>query len=224
MEDAQFEEVDYDMEVAAPSVITYKLNIFGVSNLSTKEIIAFLHTYFPGVDAPEITIEWINDETCNATFPHYSLVDVVLAAGTLIEGGDFGSVSITCPPTVEGGDSHPLTIRRANAGDVKKLTHSWKESNYYKKRLAEKGINPVTLKPVSRVILKPREGVTEPSRSSKVTLIPRTLVKQAKTAIYGEDAFSRKKERSAKRSETLMVDDEELKRRDDRAKRFSSQR
>jgi len=116
-----------------------------------------------------------------------------------------------------------LLAKRATSSDVKDPKRSWKESNYYKRRLEEKGINPVTLKPVSKVILKPRSGITEPSQTSskKVSLIPRKLVNEAKNVIYGDDAFSKRK---AKKSQSISmeIDEEELARRSARSERFSA--
>lgn len=217
------EEVDYgDVEMSQPPIVPNKLNIYGVSRLSTKDIVSFLHSLFPSDSpVPEIKIEWIDDSSCNAVFSDEEFVSLLISSGTPVESGEPGCVLYTCPATSEGDEPHPLNVRQATENDVKNPKRSWKESKYYRKRLEEKGINPETLRPVSKVILKPRQGVPEP----KVSLIPRRLVHQAKSAIYGDDAFSKIKERKAKRSEShMVVDEEEIRRREDRSKRFAAHR
>ena len=91
------EIVDYDIEMTPPAVVSHKLNIFGVSNLSTKDIISFLSAYF-GEASPEVKIEWIDDSSCNAVFDDPSFVTHILHIGTPIESGEPGSVSLIYPP------------------------------------------------------------------------------------------------------------------------------
>lgn len=213
------DEVDYDVEMSAPASIPNKLYLFGVSSLSTKDIVSFVSSMFQEV--PEIKVEWIDDSSCNAVLPDENWVQYFLSLGTPTEVA--GSVSLSCPSTSEGGERLALTARVATELDVKIPKRSWKESQYYRKRLESQGINPDTLRPVSKVILKPRDGAKAPSPRAKVTLIPRKLINQAKSAIYGDEAFSRKKERSWKRADSVMVvDEDELKRRAERAKRFGA--
>ena len=208
-----------DESMEAPEVIPCKVNIYGVSALSTKEIIGFIKTKM--VNCGEIKIEWIDDDNCNAVFLSDEEAAAFISAGENFEGGIDEERSMIVPREEEGEEPQNLIIRRARDVDVKNQTRSWKESKYYKKKLEEKGINPNTLRPVSRVILKPRDGVVLKPKS-KVSLIPRKLVNEAKSAIYGEDAFSKKRERIHKRNEQIMVvvDEEEIIKRQDRAKRF----
>jgi hypothetical protein len=213
------DEVDYDVEMSAPASIPNKLYLFGVSSLSTKDIVSLVTSMFQEV--PEIKVEWIDDSSCNVVLPDESCVLYILSIGTPTEVA--GSVSLSCPSTSEGGEPLVLTARGATELDVKNPKRSWKESQYYRKRLESQGINPDTLRPVSKVILKPREGARAHSPRNKVTLIPRKLIHQAKSAIYGADAFSRKKERSLKRADSAKVVEEmELTRRAERAKRFAA--
>lgn len=223
------EDVDLDVEMVAPAVVPNKVNLFGVSNMSTKEITSFVKSNFAnvGVD-PEVKVEWIDDDSCNVVFADDSFVDHMLSLGTPIEGSIDNSMSISVPPSNEGEEPQMLSMRRSTEQDSKNPARSWRDSKYYKKRLEDKGINPETLAPVSRVILKPREGAKVPqsNKPSKVTLIPRHLVNKARSAMYGDEAFSRKKERVMKKHErdgsSMVVDEEELRRREERGKRFAS--
>ena len=211
-----------DVEMSQPGTLPKTLNVFGVTHLSTKEILAFISSLFSSLNVdPEAKVEWIDDDSCNVAFPDDAYVDHCLIAGTPIEGSTDGAISIVCPPTSEGGDSHPLRIRRANETDSKNPRRSWRESKYYKKRLEENGINPVTLKPATRVILKPREGARLPLKPSAVTLIPRRHLNQAKTIIFGDEFHSKHRKNPLDKSKIMEVDEEELKRREDRAKRFA---
>ena len=218
------EEVELDVEMAMPSMIPNKVNMYGVSSLSTREITEFIDSVFaPMRMQPEVKIEWIDDESCNAVFLSDSIANQLLSLGTPVEGSVDGSVSMLVPPTIEGGEAQPLTLRRATEADTKSPARSWRDSKYYKKRLEQKGINPETLAPISKVILKPREGAKVSPAGSKVSLISRKQVQQARSAMYGEEAFSKKRERMEKRKETeMVVDEEELKRRQERAQRFAN--
>ena len=208
-----------------PDIVPCKLNIFGVSRLSTKEIQTYIRNLFSN-ESLDVRIEWIDDDTCNAVFESDDYVSLMLSVGDVIleaEGAD--QKSFTVPPTMEGEEPHNLIAKRATSSDVKNPKRSWKESIYYKKKLEEKGINPDTLKPVSRVILKPRSGIHEhsskDSSTKKVSLIPRRLVNEAKNVIYGDDAFSKRKSKKSE-SSSMEVDEEELARRSARAERFSA--
>ena len=214
------EEVELDVDMALPSIVPNKVNMYGVTSLSTSEITEYIDSVFaPFRMQPEVKIEWIDDDSCNALFLNDSVVNQLLSLGTPVEASVDGSVSLTVPPTIEGGEPQAIVLRRATEADAKNPARSWRDSKYYKKRLEQKGINPETLAPVSRVILKPREGVQ--SSPSKVTLIPRKLVHKARSAMYGDEAFSKKKERIMKRQE-MEVDEDELKKRSDRAQRFAN--
>jgi len=217
--------MEEDIAIDIPEVVPNKLNIFGVSRLSTKEIQNFIQNLFSN-SAMDVRVEWINDDSCNAVFESDEFVSLMLSVGEVVlgpEGEESGQRAFIVPPTLEGEEPHNLLAKRATSSDVKDPKRSWKESNYYKRRLEEKGINPVTLKPVSKVILKPRSGITEPSQTSskKVSLIPRKLVNEAKNVIYGDDAFSKRK---AKKSQSISmeIDEEELARRSARSERFSA--
>jgi hypothetical protein len=206
-----------DVEMSQPDLQPKTLNVFGVSNLSTKEIVGFIESLFASLNVnPEAKVEWIDDDSCNVLFPDDAYVDHCLISGSPMEGSSDGSISIICPATMEGGQTHPLKLRRAVQSDSKRPNRTWRDSKYYKKRLEDKGINPVTLAPASRVILKPREGARPPVKS-KVTLIPRRHINLAKNIIYGDEAFSKRKSHGS-----MDVDEHELKRREERAKRFSS--
>ena len=217
--------MEEDIAIDIPEVVPNKLNIFGVSRLSTKEIQNFIQNLFSN-SAMDVRVEWINDDSCNAVFESDEFVSLMLSVGEVVlgpEGEESGQRAFIVPPTIEGEEPHNLLAKRATSSDVKDPKRSWKESNYYKRRLEEKGINPVTLKPVSKVILKPRSGITEPSQTSskKISLIPRKLVNEAKNVIYGDDAFSKRK---AKKSQSISmeIDEEELARRTARSERFSA--
>lgn len=176
-----------------------KINVCGVSTMSTCEIQDFVSGLLGDVALPKI--EWINDDSCNLVF-------------TLEEAE-------TCVSVLLGNSSSwgSLVARMASSDDVKPKTTSWKDSVYYKKKLEEKGINPQTLKPVGKVILKPNPASSRvtltpgPCAPTPVSLIPRRLVNQAKVAIYGEEAFSKKKK---------VIDDDEIARRNARAERFTN--
>ena len=209
------EDVDLDVEMSQPEVIPRSLNIFGVTNLSTKDILKFVISLFASLNVdPEAKVEWIDDDSCNVLFPDDAYVDHCLLAGRPV---DDGSIAIVCPATLEGGEDHPLRMRRAVETDSKNPRRTWRDSKYYKKRLEEKGINPITLTPASRVILKPREGA-RPLTNGRVTLIPRRRLMQAKSIIYGEDAFSKRENRQ----QSMDVDQQEVKRRESRTARFSA--
>lgn len=223
------EDVDLDVEMVAPATVPCKLNLFGVSNMSTREITSFVKNTFSSVGFdPEVKVEWIDDESCNVVFTDDSFVDHILSLGTPMEGSIDHSISISVPPLNEGEESQMLSMRRSTENDSKNPARSWRDSKYYKKRLEDQGINPDTLAPVSRVILKPREGakVSHSNKSSKVILIPRHQVNKARSAMYGDEAFSRKKERVMKKQDregsSMVVDEEELRRRQERGKRFAS--
>lgn len=208
------EDIDLDVEMSAPPTVPNKVNLYGVSNLSTKEISAFVKSILN--DSIHIKVEWIDDDSCNIVFPDDSFVESFLSLGQPIEAASMdGSLSLAFQPVPEGEEPQMLSIRRANESDSKNPARSWRDSGYYKTRLEEKGINPETLAPVSRVILKPREGAKVPQKkSTKVSLIPRHLVNKARSAMYGDDAFSKRKERAN--------NEEELQRREQRAKRFNA--
>ena len=214
--------MEEDIALESPEIVPNKLNIYGVSRLSTKEIQTFVQNLFSNSEL-DVRIEWINDESCNAVFDSDEFVSLMLSVGEIVldgDGNDSGQRAFIVPPTIEGEEPHNLLAKRATSADVKDPQRSWKESHYYKRKLEEKGINPVTLKPVSKVILKPRTGANEPSSSTeKVSLIPRKLVNDAKNVIYGDDAFSKRK---ARKHESMEVDEEELARRSARAQRFSA--
>ena len=220
-------EVASEDTIETSEIVPNKLNIFGVSRMSTKEIQAVIQTMFSNASM-DVRVEWINDDTCNAVFDSDEFVALMLSVGEIVlgaEGVDTNQRSFTIPTTTEGEEPHYLIAKRATSADTKDPKRSWKESNYYKRKLEEKGINPVTLKPVSKVILKPRSGAVEPFKNEpkKVSLIPRRLVNEARNVIYGDDSFSKRK---SKKQETFSmdIDEEELARRSARADRFSSHR
>jgi hypothetical protein len=215
-----------DIEMMAPPTVPNKVNVFGVSTLSTKEISDFIKSLFKSsTHVPEIKVEWIDDDSCNVVFQEDQLVDQVLSFGTPMEGSSEGGVSISVPPANEGEEPQMLEMRRANEADTKNPARSWRDSKFYKKRLELKGINPDTLAPISKVILKPREGAKPLPSQPKVALVPRHIANKARAVMYGEDAFSKRKETKKRPAvESMIVDEEELKKREDRAKRFGSHR
>jgi hypothetical protein len=227
VEDLAHMEVAAENTMETSEIVPNKLNIFGVSRLSTKEIQGFIQTMFSNASM-EVRVEWIDDDTCNTVFESDELVSLMLSVGEIVlgaDGEDTNQRSFTVPPSMEGEEPHYLIAKRATSADMKDPKRSWKESNYYKRKLEEKGINPVTLKPVSKVILKPRSGVKEPhqTESKKVSLIPRRLVNEARNVIYGDEAFSKRKSKKQE-SFSMDIDEEELARRNSRAQRFSSHR
>ena len=180
-------------------IVLTKVNISGVSSLSTLDISNFVVSKLS--DQISVQIEWIDDNACNAVFPSAEHAALFLSLGT--------------DSLIEYNESVVLTIRPALVSDIKSSSRSWKESGYYKKKLEEKGINPTTFKPVGKVILKPASHVNP----SKVTLVPRKLVQQAKEAIYGDEAFSRKKNRK-QIVDDIVMDEDDIAKRDARSQRF----
>jgi hypothetical protein len=215
-----------DIEMNGPSIVPNKVNVFGVSNLSTKEIEGFVSNILSTVGmTTESKVEWIDDDTCNIVFAQDEHAAQLLALGAPVEGSVEGAVSFAVPVTNEGEEPQMLEMRRANEKDVKNPGRSWRDSKFYKKRLEDRGINPETLAPVSRVILKPREGASQKSnRPTKVALVPRHLANKARAAMYGDEAFSKKKERSKKQvlGSSMEVDEEEIRRREERGRRFAA--
>jgi hypothetical protein len=206
-----------ESEETPARIVEKKLNIYGVSRMSTSEIQEYIRNLFRNASL-SIKVEWINDDSCNAIFDDDDHVALILSVGDIVATSE-AEKSLTVPPSLEGEEPTNLIVRRATDADIKDPKRSWKESVYYKKKLEEKGINPETLKPISKVILKPREGAKVPS---KVSLIPRRLVNDAKSIIYGDHAFSKNKARGMRDDKRMEVDDEEIAKRAHRAQRFSS--
>jgi hypothetical protein len=219
-------EATMDIEMSAPSIVPNKVHVFGVTHISTKEIQNFVNSVFsvPGT-TPEFKVEWIDDDSCNIAFKEIEHSDQLLSLGTPIEGSIENAVSFSVPPLHEGEEAQMLAMRRAHEGDTKNPARSWRDSKFYKKRLEEKGINPETLAPINKVILKPREGAKVPeSKPVKVSLIPRALANKARAAMYG-DEFSRRKPEKKKPSvlgSDMVLDEDELRRREERSRRFAS--
>jgi hypothetical protein len=214
------ESIGEILDEVVPVIVDKQLNIFGVGSMSTTEIQEYIRNLFNNPSLP-IKVEWINDESCNAIFEEDDHVALILSVGDIVASSD-SERCLVVPPTIEGEDPTNLIVRRATDADIKDPKRSWKESKYYKKKLEEKGINPETLKPISKVILKPRDGAQV--ATSKVSLIPRKLVNDAKSIIYGENAFSKRKNKRSTNGQASMmdVDEEELARRAQRAQRFSA--
>ena len=207
-----------DVEMTAPPTVLNKVNLFGVSSLSTKEISDFARSLFDS--PPDLKVEWIDDDSCNIVFQEDIFVDQMLSRGTPMEASVESCVSISVPPANEGEEAQMLEMRRANEADSKNPARSWRDSKYYKQRLESRGINPETLAPISRVIMKPREGAKplSSSKHQKVSLIPRHLANKARAAMYGGDHPPRRKPVL----EDMAVDEEEIRKRQDREKRFGS--
>ena len=203
------EENDVEMQPVGVS----KLNVSGVSNLSTKEIEEILfgklrEAVILGTGeslAMNLKVEWLHDDACNVVCGSETQTELLLSLGEPIEGATDGSVALS-----------ELVIRRATELDTKRESQSWKDSQYYKKRLSEKGINPETLRPVGKVILKPARAASP----KKVSLIPRRLLQQAKQAIYGDEAFSKRNQKKQMNEEGIELDKDELARRAARCQRF----
>jgi len=132
--------MEEDIAIDIPEVVPNKLNIFGVSRLSTKEIQNFIQNLFSN-SAMDVRVEWINDDSCNAVFESDEFVSLMLSVGEVVlgpEGEESGQRAFIVPPTLEGEEPHNLLAKRATSSDVKDPKRSWKESNYYKRRLEEK--------------------------------------------------------------------------------------
>lgn len=212
------EQMEIDM-MAPPVVIPNKVNVTGVSELSTEDLINFVNSKANTSLSEPVKVDWIDDNHCNLVFNLETEAAGFLELGSAeFEGAIGDEKQITV-------NDQTLIIRRGTDLDVKNPKHTWRESMYYKKKLEQKGINPDTFKPiVSRVILKPREGVQLPVKKSspqKVSLIPRKLVNQAKREIFGDNAFSKNKQKSLDKH-GMEVDEQELAKRQERGKRFSS--
>jgi len=111
------EEADYEeQQITGPIEIPNKLNIFGVSRMSTSEIQSFFCTLFSNPELP-VKIEWINDDSCNAVFEQEDFVLLALSVGEIVVDNP-NEKSLTVPPTVEGGEPTFLTIRRSTDDDI----------------------------------------------------------------------------------------------------------
>lgn len=209
--------MDIDM-MTPPVTIMNKVNVSGVSDFSTQDLIDFVDSKAVSGLAEPVKVDWIDDNHCNLVFAKDTEAAGFLELGTLgFEGSEGDERRITV------NENQTLIIRQGTDLDVKNPKRSWRESMYYKRKLEEKGINPDTFKPVvSRVILKPREGVQlVPKKDSKVSLIPRKLVNQAKSAIFGDNAFSKNRQKRSEKHRHMEVDQDELAKRQQRMQRFA---
>lgn len=200
--------------MTAPVGIPTKVNVSGVIDLSSDDLIAFVNSKASAPLSDAVRVEWIDDNHCNLVFSSETE-----SAGFLELGSSGFEGAMGDERQLGYNDACTLIIRQGTDHDVKNPTRTWRESVYYKRKLEEKGINPDTFKS-NKVILKPREGVKAPAKSSKVQLIPRRLIQEAKQVVFGSNAFSKNK---SKTHQPMIIDEHELAKRNDRAKRFGGQ-
>ena len=92
------------MEVDA-EFVSSKINLSGVSDLSTEEILSFVCEKCDCVDST-LKIEWIDDNACNVVFPSEEMSEEFLAI-------------CSDSSSIQYNESTTLAVRTATAADVK---------------------------------------------------------------------------------------------------------
>lgn len=152
---------------ASDEIIPCKMHLFGVNDLTTQEVLALFDSA-GGADK----VEWLDDASCNVFLSDDAKIEAILAGYEKMENGWVK----TEPIPLEGKEPVLLELRKATTADVKSEGRTWRDSDFYRKRLEKKSIVMIPAKGAESVgvILKPapRNARTVVTKSG-VVLEPR---------------------------------------------------
>lgn len=133
---------------AGEEIVPCKMHLLGVNDLTTQEVLALFDSA-GGADK----VEWLDDASCNVFLSDDEKVEAILAG---YEKMDNGWVK-TEPIPLEGKDPVVLELRKATTTDVKSQSRTWRDSEFYRKRLEKNHVVMIPAKSAESVgvVLKP---------------------------------------------------------------------